>query len=317
MSAALILSGQTRRQTGAIAPELGVGFDYFPSLPADMYDCHLIDFVELTPETLCSVQRTCGRTTPVLDRAQLDRARTTCGGMPMVVHGVELSIGSAHGWNTAYLSILDQLQPLWPFLWHSEHLSFQTYVNVNGDVTPIGTPLPLPMTNEAGRLVAQRCAQLLKRYRVPFLLENPAHYLTDLPSDSDITDECVLMNRVTCASGCGQLLDLHNLYCNAVNHGFDPFEAVGRFALERVVEIHVAGGRWEGGYWTDAHDSAAPVPVWELLEYTLPHCPNVAGVVFELLEPHAVRMGADEIARNLECVHEIWSRHAPSVRNAP
>jgi uncharacterized protein (UPF0276 family) len=293
-----------------LAPALGIGFDYFPSLPTHLYDAGLIDFVEITPETLCAEQRIGGATVPCLIEARLERARAACGELPMVVHGVGLSIGSAHGCNGTYLTMLDALQAAWPFRWHSEHLSFQTFEDTNGVEIQIGTPLPLPMTQEAVRLVAARGAQLLRRYGVPFLLENPAHYLKDLPCDPEIADECAFMNRVTSLSGCGQLLDLHNFYCNAVNHGFDPFEAVSRFELDRVTEIHVAGGRWDHGYWTDAHDSATPEPVWALLECTLGRCPNVAGVVFEMLEPHAVRLGTDAIARNLERARAIWTREA-------
>ncbi len=307
--------GLTRRQTGTSAHVLGVGFNYFPSLPADIYHRRLMDFVEVTPETMCNEQSTSDGTIEVLIREQLDRARTICGEMPMVVHGVQLSIGSAHGWNSAYLAILDQLQQLWPFQWHSEHLSFQTYEDTDGSVAQTGTPLPLPLTEEAACLVADRGAQLLHRYGVPFLLENPAHYLTDLPREPGVPDECALMNRITLLSGCGQLLDLHNLYCNAINHGFDAFEVVEHFALERVVEIHVAGGHWESGYWTDAHDRGVPETVWELLDYTLPRCKHVAGVVFELLEPHAVRIGVDEIARNLQRARDIWLRHCPDARD--
>jgi uncharacterized protein (UPF0276 family) len=297
------------RPAGAPPRPLGVGFGYIASLPPSLYSSGLLDFVELTPETLCNEQPGPGGSALVLQPERLERARTACGGLPMAVHGVELSIGSAHGWNTAYIDMLDRLQAAWPFQWHSEHLSFQTYQAENGAEIGIGTPLPLPLTREAARLVAQRGAWMLQRYGVPFLLENPAHYLADLPQDPGLVDECTLMNLITGSSGCGQLLDLHNLYCNAVNHGFDPFDAVERFALERVVEIHVAGGCWNGGYWTDAHNGPAPQPVWELLEHTLPRCPNVAGVVFEILEPHAVQLGMPAIVRQLERAREIWARY--------
>jgi uncharacterized protein (UPF0276 family) len=315
LSVVLPLRGEASRFAGTPPSALGVGLGYIISLPAEIYSSHLLDFVELTPETLCSEQLTPSGRALMLTPERYDQARATCAELPMVVHGVELSIGSAHGWNAPYLDMLDNLQKRWPFRWHSEHLSFQTYQDASGIDTPTGTPLPLPMTQEAVDLVALRSTTLLQRYGVPFLLENPAHYLTGLPCEPAIADEFVLMNRITAASGCGQLLDLHNLYCNAVNRGFDPFEAVEHFALERVVEIHVAGGHWDNGYWTDAHDSAAPELVWDLLEYTLPRCPKVCGVVFELLEPYAIQLGVREIARNLERARHIWlHQRAPQER---
>lgn len=309
MSTVMPLMKDAPRLAGTHPGPLGVGFAYFGSLPAEMYRSDLIDFVELTPETLCNERSGPDGKALVLVQPRLEQALATCGTLPMVVHGVELSIGSAHGWNTSYLRMLDQLQEQWPFRWHSEHLNFQTYQDTTGAEIQIGTPLPLPMTEEVAELVSARSARVLQRYGVPFLLENPAHYLTDLPVEPDIPDEYALMDRITSTSGCGQLLDLHNLYCNAVNHGFDPFDGVGRYPLDRVVEIHVAGGRWEHGYWTDAHCGATPEPVWDLLEYVLPKCPHVAAVVFEMLEPYATQLGVSVIARNLERARGVWASH--------
>src|SRR5713101_754643 len=274
---------------------LGVGLPYFEELPPDLYRGGAVDFVEITPEALCRQERSGLRLLP----DKLARAQETCAALPIVVHGVELSIGSAHGCNAAYLDLLDRFQKLWPFLWHSEHLGFQTIPGENAHSLNTGVPLPLPPTVEAAELVAERSASIAQRYGVPFLLENAAHDLPDLPSDPEIGDDIGLMNAIVARSGCLQLLDLHNVWCNAVNHRHDPFAAIDRMPLDRVGEIHVAGGAWADGFWMDAHDSRVPEPVWDILEYTLPRTPNVGGVVFELLADHAVRLGADVIADEL------------------
>jgi len=226
----------------------------------------------------------------------------------MVAHGVELSIGSAHRMNGAYLSMLDSFQILWPFRWHSEHLSFQTVRGTDGGDVEVGVPLPLPPTEEAAALVADRAREVAARYRVPFLLENPAHYLADLPCDDVIGDEIGLMNRVVELSGCGQLLDLHNLYCNSVNFGFDPHAALDRVRFDRAVEIHLAGGSQRDGFLTDAHDGRTPEPVWDLLEHALSRPSAVAGVVFELLEEHFDVLGERGIEREIERARGAWSR---------
>jgi uncharacterized protein len=158
--------------------------------------------------------------------------------------------------------MLDAFQTYWPFVWHSEHLGFQTIPGEDGTTLEVGVPLPLPATKEAARVVAVRSAAIRRRYGVPFLLENPAHYLTGLPADPEIGDEIGLIHAITERSGCFLLLDLHNVHCNAVNHRFDPFAAIDRLPLSRVVEIHVAGGSWHDGFWMDAHDGRVPERVW-------------------------------------------------------
>jgi len=169
----------------------------------------------------------------------------------------------------------------------------------------IGVPLPMPLTHEAVRLVASRCRDVQRRYGLPFLLENPAHYLAELPRDDAIADEIDFMNRITEQGSAGQLLDLHNLYCNSINFGFDACEALDRLVLDRVIEIHVAGGSWQGGYWTDAHDGCVPDPVWDLLAHTLPRAPNVAGVVFEILDRYAPQFGVPAIVAELTRARSI------------
>ena len=250
-----------------------------------------MDFVEITPETLCRQRRDGVGVAIDLVLDQVDRARQTCGSLPIVVHGVELSIGSAQGWNGAYLEMLDSFQACWPFMWHSEHLGFQTIPGEDDATLEVGVPLPMPATEEAICVVSERSRAIRQRYGVPFLLENPAHYLSELPVDPEVGDEGGLMRAITERSGCFQLLDLHNVYCNSVNHHNDAFAAIDRMPLDRVMEIHVAGGSSRDGFWMDAHDGRVAEPVWELLEYTLPRTPYVAGVVFEMLDQHAVILG--------------------------
>jgi uncharacterized protein (UPF0276 family) len=274
-----------------------------------LYQRDVITFVEITPETFCR-QRATGEAAVIeIVPRLLAQARETCAGLPIVVHGVELSIGSAHGWNNAYLRMLDAFQREWPFVWHSEHLGFQTIEAEDHSTLEIGVPLPMPNTNEAAELVASRSTAILKRYGVPFLLENPAQYFSCLPSDPEIGGEAGLIHAVTEKSGCYLLLDLHNLYCNAINHKFDAYRVIDQMPLDRVIEIHIAGGSWRDDFWTDGHDGRVPEGVWELLEYTLPLVPNVAGVVFELLDDHAVRLGCEAISEELTRARQIWDSH--------
>jgi uncharacterized protein (UPF0276 family) len=303
---------RARNGNAASLQPLGIGLPYISLLSPELYRSGLVDFVELTPESLCRAWRDGTTVRMDLVVTQLERAQEVCQSLPMVVHGVELSIGSAQNWNGAYLDMLDQFQTRWPFVWHSEHLSYQTIPGENGSALEIGVPLPLPGTHEAADLVAGRATALMRRYGVPFLLENPAHYLSELPYEPEIEDEIALMTRITERSGCYQLLDLHNLYCNALNFGFDPFAAIDRIALDRIVEIHIAGGSKRDGFWMDAHDGRVPDPVWELLVYALPRCPNAAGLVFELLEYHAPRLGVEAIAQELMRARYLWGCYGPA-----
>jgi uncharacterized protein (UPF0276 family) len=174
-----------------------------------------------------------------------------------------------------------------------------------------GVPLPLPFTQEAVDCVATRADQLVQRYGVPFLLENSVYYLPDLPADPG-WDEITFLNRLVEQSRCDLLLDVFNLYCNSVNHGFDLQAALTRLRLDRVVEIHVAGGKLYDGFLLDSHSSAAPEPVWEALEWLMPRTPNLAGIVYEVLDlEEAFRsVGTDGLASQLDRLRRVWALRA-------
>ncbi len=291
---------------------LGVGFGCHLALPDALYTPDLLDFVEITPELFHREEHAGELVQLVPDRKLLDAAQRRCSHFPVTMHGVSLSIGSAHGMYEPCLTMMDRLLEEWPFRCYSEHLHFQITLDADGKAVNTGTPFPLPSTKEAAELVARRAASLQSRYGVPFLLENPVHYLPDLPADPEIGDEFGLMDRIVALSGCGQLLDLHNVYCNAINFGFDATAALDRIKLDRVGEIHVAGGVWRDGFYTDAHDGNVPEPVWDLLEQTLSRAPGIPAVVFEILDEYQDGLGPDGIARELQRARAIWQRHQPA-----
>jgi uncharacterized protein len=288
---------------------LGVGFGCHLALPAALYTTDLLDFVEITPEIFHREESAGGPIRLEPDMEQYPEAQRRCEGLAVVMHGVSLSIGSAHGIYEPALAMMDRLRRDWPFRWYSEHLQFQTVLTEDGRSVGTGVPFPLPQTNEAALLVASRASSIQRRYGVPFLLENPAHYLPDLPSDPDICDEFGLMERILDQSGCLQLLDLHNLVCNGRNLGFDPVAALDKVRLDRVGELHVAGGSWREGFYMDAHDGAVPEEVWDLLELTLARAPWIGGVVFEILDEYLDRLGPDGVAKQLERARSIWRRY--------
>ena len=145
-----------------------------------------------------------------------------------------------------------------------------------------------------------------RRIAAPFLIENNVAYF-EYPEST--FDEPGFLNALTAATGCGLLLDLHNLHTNARNLGVDPQAFLDRLDLDRVVEIHVAGGLEFDGFYLDAHSGASPEPVWTLLEEVLPRCPNLCGVVFELFGSWFDELGTEGLDRQLGRMRDLWARH--------
>jgi uncharacterized protein (UPF0276 family) len=98
--------------------------------------------------------------------------------------------------------------------------------------------------------------------------------------------EPAFFNRLHAETGCGLLLDLHNLYANGVNFGFDPAEVLRALPVERIRVIHLAGGaavRASTGEerWLDDHRHDVPDPVYALLEDVGELVPHPVDVVLE------------------------------------
>jgi len=295
---------------------LGVGLTYQRGLASAIVECaHLIDFFEISPDLVCRERGLDGRAVLELRPGPLAETLAATKNRPSVVHGLSLSIGSASGWNDSYVSVLDAFHDLRPFRWHSEHLGFMFASDPNGRLFPTGVPLPVPFTREAVELIAPRAAALAKRYGVPFLLENLTYYLPELPCDSE-WDEIVFLNEFADQSGCGLLLDLYNFHCNAVNFGFDPRTALNRLRLDRVIEVHLAGGATHDGFVLDVHSDLIPEPVWELFQWIAPRLPHLSGVVYELLEQALPIVGTNGVRSQLERIHRVLEREGRSIHVA-
>lgn len=61
------------------------------------------------------------------------------------------------------------------------------------------------------------------------------------------------MRRVVESADCGLLLDLHDLFANALNGRQSLDEFLDLAPLDRVWEVHLAGGMEVDGFWLDAH----------------------------------------------------------------
>jgi len=112
------------------------------------------------------------------------------------------------------------------------------------------------------------------------LPENPPAviYLGDL----HILDYFAL---VTDKADCGLLLDCAHLAIFQQTRGLPPLTALDNFPLERVVEMHVAGGTLtevDGySYIEDDHSPEPLAATWEILEYVIPRATNLKAIVFE------------------------------------
>lgn len=181
------------------------------------------------------------------------------------MHGVTLGLASSVSVEAKRLEqtarLVDDIQPeFW-----SEHLAF-----VRGGGIEIGHLAAPPRTGAIIDGTARNLAAARKIVGALPLVENIAT-LIDPPGST--LSEADWIRDILAAASCTLLLDLHNLYANSVNFGFDPYDFIDRIPQEKIRAIHLAGGRWIKAITSDErrllddHLHDVPEAVYELLKY--------------------------------------------------
>ena len=193
-------------------------------------------------------------------------------------HGVSFSLLSQHPRQDTWLSGLRSELRRRPYRRVSEHVGFMAAGTIRRS-----TPLPMPHHPDVVRHGTEQVERLTESVGSPVGLENLA---TALSPDDAIGQGALCADLVAPSDG-WLVLDLHNVWCQAVNFSLDVADLVRSYPAERVREVHVSGGSW----WTppesrrrvrrDTHDGPVPDEVRDLLPLALARCPLVDRVVVE------------------------------------
>lgn len=197
---------------------------------------------------------------------------------PLLLHGVAMGLASCHPVQARRLDDLARLcDVVRPELW-SEHLAFVRAggVEVGHLAAPPRTPASIEGTIANLRLARRVVGKLPVLENIATLLDPPASTL----------DEPAWTRAIVQGSAAPMLLDLHNLYANAVNFGHDPMAMLAAMPLESVRLVHLSGGRWltpagAAPRLLDDHLHDVPDPVHDLLAELAARAPNDLTVILE------------------------------------
>jgi uncharacterized protein (UPF0276 family) len=175
---------------------------------------------------------------------------------PFVCHGLSLSIGSPAPLNLEFVGQVKGFLDRHGIRTYTEHLS---YCSDDGHLYDL---LPIPFTEEAVRYVAGRVRQVQDILGRRIGLENVSYYAAPGQELSEID----FINGVIEEADCDLLLDVNNIYVNAINHRYDPYDFLARLPGERICYGHIAGHYVEAeDLRVDTHGADVIDPVWELL----------------------------------------------------
>ena len=240
-------------------PALGSGLGYRRELKEAMLEARArIDFVEIVADQFLGGPH------------HLKELEELCAIFPVIPHGIGLSIGSSV-LDETYLRAIKAVSDVTGSRYYSEHLCMTRAPGID-----IGHLSPIWFTEEVLHRTAGNVLRVQEALAKPLVLENVT-YLFEIPGASMTQAE--FFGRLCEATGCGVLLDLTNLYTNSVNHHTDPMTFLREMPLDRVVQIHLAGGYWANGVLIDGHCEPVEEGSWSLLDALVDAAPVRASIL--------------------------------------
>ncbi len=290
------MSLKATRSSDPVLPELGVGITYCPQIVPLLQDNPgLADVIEVEPQTTWIETRQ-GPDPYLVSESVLDYLASLPG--RKLVHSVGTPVGGTVRPQPAQLRLLRDTVGRLGSPWFSDHLSFNATPEFS-----TGFFLPPRQTEEGIATVVRAIGDLQAAIPVPIAVETGVNYLRPR------TDE-MLDGRFTAAvveaAGCGLLLDLHNIFANALNGRQPVDEFLGQVPLDRVWEIHLAGGFEMDGFWLDAHSGAIPDHLLAIARRVIPALPNLKAIIFEIFPSFLPAVGLDTVRQQLEILHDLW-----------
>ena len=288
-------------------PELGVGIIYWPQIESILTTGDgLVNVIEVEPQSFW--YKTQSEEDPYrIDWDIIERLKTFP--QPKIIHGVGFPVGGSRPPDPRQLQPLLQVRDALEAPWISEHLSFNQAQGKRG-LFNTGFFLPPLQTVHGVDAAAATIRQIAARLPVPFAFETGVNYLRPRPGE---LSDGAFMGAIAREADCGILLDLHNLWANQLNGRQPVKDFLAEIPLDRVWEVHLAGGFERDGYWLDAHSGEIPAPLFELAVQIIPTLPNLRAIIFEILPMFVPQTGLDVVRTQLEKMHTLWSRRRQAI----
>lgn len=217
----------------------GIGIGWRPEISGVVAELSGLGFCEVIAETV-----------PALDDPHSWLPDLMALNVPIIPHGVGLSLGGEEPVTAQRISVLTRCAETLHAPLASEHIAF-----VRAGGVEAGHLLPVPRSREALDALTDNIRRTQDCLPVPLAVENIAS-LFEWPDD-EYTDGEFLAELVE-RTGVHLLVDVANVYACAANRGSDPSSDLARLPLERIAYCHVAGGESDGELYHDTH--TAPVP---------------------------------------------------------
>lgn len=229
----------------ATVSKLGVGWR--PEMAQAISKRSDLEFVEVLSENFMNEARLPAALEELKER-----------GLEIIAHCISLSPGSAKKPEPERVKRINRFAGKAGAALISDHICFTGAAGMDS-----GHLLPVPLCRESMKVMTENIMLIKRQLTLPFALENIASICN---WKNQAYDEAEFIAELLEKTDSLLLLDLANLYANALNRQFSPLAYLKRLPLERLAYVHMAGGRLKGKYYHDTHADPIAQGVYSLLK---------------------------------------------------
>lgn len=207
-------------------------------------------------------------------------ARVRAAGVPVLFHPSYINFCGSFANSRAWLDATARHIAAVGSPWFAQDCAYCFWQEGPGYSTQLGYFIP-PILNEASLALAiERVREVQARVPVPVAIEPPP--MTFAVGTMPLF---TFFGTLATEADCAILLDMGHLVSWEMARGERVREHLADLPVERVIEVHIAGGRLYAGAggatYIDAHERAILPQAWRMLEDMLPELPNVKALCFE------------------------------------
>ncbi len=177
---------------------------------------------------------------------------------PIALHSIGFNLGGVDDFNQDYLKRFKQIYDRFQPQWISDHLCWSAHGGrYHHDL------LPIPRTKEGLENVCCRINYLQDYFQRSLVVENITAYVDFKETDYS---EIEFIKAIIEKTGCYLLLDISNVHINQKNRVEEKAQWWSGYPLDRVKQIHLAGGKFNGELIVDTHSQTVPKDDIEVLK---------------------------------------------------
>ena len=168
--------------------------------------------------------------------------------------------------------------------WFAQDVAYCFWEEGPGYSTSLGYFIPPTFNHASLKLAVERVKEVQQKVNVPVAVEPPpvAFITGTMPLFT-------FFGSLAKQTDCAILLDMGHLVSYEMASGRSVLDEIDNLPCERVVEVHIAGGRLKESnnedsnnpIYVDAHECEIVEQTWQMFEAMLPLLPNVKAVCYE------------------------------------